>query len=114
MDQDEKRALVEAVARIVTAYTDQRITQARNEVDVELASVHNEIERILTHVAEVRTTVDEALSAVMTQVFNDAYTDEVMGHYRRFLVAECARVGIGVGEYAKVMRAVEKAENDGD
>jgi hypothetical protein len=49
----------------------------------------------------------------MTQVFNDAYQGEVMGHYRRFLVAECARVGVGVGEYVKVVKAMKDADTEG-
>jgi hypothetical protein len=109
MTDGEKRELVSAVATIVARYHEQRDAQLRSEINEQLGAVYNEIERILSHVVEVRTEVDRALDTIMTQVFNDAYQGEVMGHYRRFLVAECKRVGIGVGEYAKVSRAVDVA-----
>ena len=91
---------------------EEEMGMERNELLVVAQIIEEVRDTLRMEMAQMRADVGADLGAVVEQVFGDAYEREVMGHYKRFLIAECARVGVGVGEYAKVVKAVTAAQGE--
>ena len=84
----------------------------QNELLVVAQIIEDVRDLLRAEMNQMRQEMNTDLASIVEQVFGDAYEREVMGHYKRFLVAECVRVGVGVGEYAKVVVAVKNADVD--
>jgi hypothetical protein len=89
---DETRLLIETLLEIVN----ERLERLRDEMGVMWVAVERELEQLRQMATETQ------LEAINNSL--------VAAHYRSFLAGEMAKHGVGVAEYAKVLRAAKMVD----